>query len=64
MLITVFLSAVSIFFNSKFKLERLVSRNFSLSAESDQETALLPIDRIPVKCEVGRFVLTIKSENS
>ena len=65
MLSTVFLPAVSIsFVNNKFKLERLVSRYFSLSAESDQETASLPIDRIPDKCEVGRFLLTIKSENS
>ena len=68
MLSTVFLPAVSIyiyiFLNSKFKLEMLVNPNFSLSAESNQETASLPIDRIADRCEVGRFVLTIKSENS
>lgn len=35
-----------------------------LSAKSDQETASLPIDKSADKCEIGRFVLTIKTENS
>ena len=38
----------------------LFSSDLSLSAESDQETASLTIDKSPDKCEVGRFVLTIK----
>ena len=42
----------------------LFSSDLSLSAESDQETASLTIDKSPDKCEVGRFVLTIKTENS
>ena len=41
----------------------LFSSDLSLSAESDQETASLTIDKSPDKCEVGRFVHTIKTEN-
>ena len=62
---TVILPAVSIiFFNSTFTLDMLFSSDLSLSAETHQETAPLTIDKSPVKCEVGRFVLTIKTENS
>ena len=41
----------------------IFSSDLSLSAESDQETASLTIDKSPDKFEVGRFVLTIKTEN-
>ena len=66
---TVILPAVSIIFfyyflfNSAFTLDMLFSGDFSLSAESDQETASLTIDKSPGKYEVGRFVFTIKTEN-
>ena len=65
MLPTVILPAVSIIFlNSTFTLDMSFSSDFSLSAESDQETASLTIDKSPVKCEVGRLLHTIKTENS
>ena len=51
------------FCNSTFTLDMLFSSDLSLSAESDQETASLTIDKSPDKFEVGRFVLTIKTEN-
>ena len=61
---TVILPALSIiFFNSTFTLDMLFSSDLSLSAKSDQETASLTIDKSPDKFEVGRFVLTIKTEN-
>ena len=49
-----------------FTLDMLFNGDFFLLAESDQETALLSIDKSSDKCEVGRFVLTcrIKTENS
>ena len=54
MLRTVILPAVSIIFlNVTFTLDMSFSSDFSLSAESDQETASLTIDKSPVKCEVG-----------
>ena len=62
---SLFIFAYSIiFFNSTFTLDMSFSRDYSLSAESDQETASLPIDKSPDIFEVGRFVLTIKIENS
>ena len=65
MLRTVILPAVSIIFlNSTFTLDMSFSSDFSLSAESDQEIASLTIDKSPVKCEVGRLLHTIKTENS
>ena len=65
MLRTVILPAVSIIFlNSTFTLDMSFSSDFSLSAESDQETSSLTIDKSPVKCEVGRLLHTIKTENS
>ena len=65
MLRTVILPAVSIIFlNSTFTLDMSFSSDFSLSAESDQETASLTIDKSPDKCEVGRLLHTIKTENS
>ena len=42
----------------------MFNSDFSFSAESNQETASLPIDKSPDKCEVGRFVLRIKIENN
>ena len=42
----------------------IFNSDFSFSAESNQETASLPIDKSPDKCEVGRFVLRIKIENN
>ena len=53
-----------ILLNSTFTLDMSFSSDFSLSAESDQETASLTIDKSPVKCEVGRLLHTIKTENS
>ena len=38
----------------------LLNGDFFLLAESDQETALLSIDKSSDKCEVGRFVLTCR----
>ena len=66
MLRTVILPAVGIiiFLNSPFTLDMLFSSGVSLSAESDQETASLTIDKTPDKCEVGRLLHTIKTENS
>ena len=53
-----------IFLNITFALDMSFSGDFSLSAESDQETASLTIDKSPDKCEVGRLLHTIKTENS
>ena len=49
-----------------FTLDMLFNGDFFVLAESDQETALLSIDKSSDKCEVGRFVLTcrIKTGNS
>ena len=56
---------MSIFLNSTFTLGMFFSSDFCLSAQSDQETVSLSIDcKSSDKCEVGRFVLRIKTENS
>ena len=65
MLRTVILPAVGIIFlNSPFTLDMLFSSDVPLSAESDQETASLTIDKSPDECEVGRLLHAIKTENS
>ena len=54
------LTCCDFFLNSTFILD-IFNSDFSFSAESNQETASLPIDKSPDKCEVGRLGLKLKT---